>query len=505
MISIGSQAAAGFGSASLGLPNAAPTSSPAVENAKTPAVICRGSAAHAFAFVLVGIAASLAPSSTADKGSEPGPGLAPGLGPGLGSGPAPLPCSASASLTCTGSGLASSGKPRPSCSARNSATSSASPSNWTSNPSETRLGGLMGTLLIAICGTVSGKKPKTVEMGATASERLSEEDHVWLQHAAALSPAALRDPPAHHVGINLRGGARVAAALGAASRGVQRAMARHVLGEPRHALQAVDVLRVIPEQLALPLQRGEEAVHLGGANAAWEQRPCEAIERLRIVVEILNVEQGLGAGQLQIPLLNHVVDAIGTAKVGNPARHRDARAGDDHDVPRPLQDAKHIAQRSQIFSTRSSAGWRCCLLRSRFWRGPLFLLAGFVLGVVRRVPTPPSFPHLASSPPTLSSPSHPLSPCADQGPTLPPGRLRAGAREGGREGGIERERGREGERAGETFALCMSAKRTETAESPIHAFYGRPKNQPLRPGIFHARAAAMAPALSAHPQQHCTD
>mmetsp|Transcript_2736 Transcript_2736/g.11252 ORF Transcript_2736/g.11252 Transcript_2736/m.11252 type:complete len:225 (+) Transcript_2736:356-1030(+) len=170
MISIGSQAAAGFGSASLGLPNAAPTSSPAVENAKTPAVICRGSAAHAFAFVLVGIAASLAPSSTADKGSEPGPGLAPGLGPGLGSGPAPLPCSASASLTCTGSGLASSGKPRPSCSARNSATSSASPSNWASNPSETRLGGLMGTLLIAICGTVSGKKPKTVEMGATASE-----------------------------------------------------------------------------------------------------------------------------------------------------------------------------------------------------------------------------------------------------------------------------------------------------------------------------------------------
>ena len=175
-----------------------------------------------------------------------------------------------------------------------------------------------------------------------------EEDDVRLHEAAVLrrepAPPLARgeaapveeDGLAHLLQVHL--GARRDA-----GRAVEVAVRSHHLArrQARDALEAVDVLRHHPPELALVVQELAEVVRRRGLELAGPQLAAQQVERIGLLLKEADVEHGLGHGQLV--LLQVVVEASARrAKVWDARAHARPRAEHHDNVRRRCDCPGHV-------------------------------------------------------------------------------------------------------------------------------------------------------------------
>mmetsp|Transcript_122512 Transcript_122512/g.354104 ORF Transcript_122512/g.354104 Transcript_122512/m.354104 type:complete len:207 (+) Transcript_122512:438-1058(+) len=121
-----------------------------------------------------------------------------------------------------------------------------------------------------------------------------------------------------------------------------------VRADARQELQGVDVLRVAPEQPALLLQQLHEVVRQGRRVLlpCGPQIPGELVERIRLLAEVLDVENVLRARQV-VALQIRIEAGAGRAEVRDAGGCRHPGANHADDVPRVLlphvpREAVHV-------------------------------------------------------------------------------------------------------------------------------------------------------------------
>jgi len=157
-------------------------------------------------------------------------------------------------------------------------------------------------------------------------QRLAEEDNVGLDDAVALrgqaeGHLALLDVLAHQV---VRVGALAVDAV--LRREAAVGLDDHVARQAGLALEAVDVLGEVLEQEALVVQQPDERVRNGRAVAPRGQLAGQGVEGARVLAEEVDVEDGLGVGEVEVGEIG--IDArVGGAEVGDAGGRADAGAG----------------------------------------------------------------------------------------------------------------------------------------------------------------------------------